>query len=151
MKTWSKFLADKGIKDSDPIASVEEKSGIDVDKDKEKGESPEHKAKFEKAHQEMVEFFTKRKSSASKIASQAVGNGNGPSQLTAWHFQAKAQPYEEVLSAIEAGQPKSWFESKRGMAMERVHNTLNSQQAFQKAMGELEVWGEACIKLFGKN
>jgi hypothetical protein len=148
MKTWKKFLAEKN--DSRSVADVEEESGIDVDHDEEKNEPDEHKSKFNEAHRKMVEFFTKRKSGAHKIASQAIGNGQGPSQLTAWHFSAKAKPYEEVLTAIESGKPESYFQGKRGMAMERVHNSLASQKNFQESMGELEVWGEACIQLFRK-
>jgi hypothetical protein len=151
MKTWQKFIMEKEIVDSSSVADQEEISGIDIDHDKEKNEPPEHKAKFEQAHQNMLEFFTKRKSGAAKIANQAVGNGKGPSQLTAWHFDAKAKPYEEVLEAIKSGKPQSYFEAKRGMAMERVHNSLNSQRPFQESMGELEVWGETVIQLFSKS
>jgi hypothetical protein len=142
MKSWAEFLE---VVDGEKIADVEEKSGIDVDRDKEKGEPKSHVQKFKKANKAQIEFFTARKEGAAKIAAK---DGSGPATLTKWHFAAKAAPYSEVLAAIHAGHPEEWFHKKRDEAMKKVHSSLTSQRHFQQAMGELEVWGEVCAQLF---
>lgn len=125
----------------------EEKSGIDTDKDKEKGESTAHKTKVLKKHAENVAFFNKRRQGAAKIATAAKEKG-GPSILTYWHFAAKDKQYAEVLKAINDGKDEKFFMSKYDETMNILHKTKFNQKSFQKIVGELEVWGEAIAQLF---
>lgn len=139
MRTWQQFL--------ETHESDEERNGIDTDHDNERGESAEHKAKVKKAHAETVKFFKARKEGAAKIASEARAKG-GPAMLTAWHFAAKAKPYQEVLSAIETGKDKSFYVSKCNNLLHKIRIGRMTEQHFQEVMGELEVWGEALAQLF---
>jgi hypothetical protein len=125
----------------------EEKSGLDLDHDKEKNESPKHKAKVEEAKKKMLEFFKKRKAGAAEIAAKAKSKG-GASILTYWHFAAKASPYAEVIRAIKNDESESFFMSKCRQVFLTIHCGKMKQQAFQRAMGKLEVYGEALAELF---
>ena len=134
MFTWKQYCESK-------------KSGLDLDKDQEKGEPKEHIEKIKKTKEEMLEFFHKRKEGAAKIASAAKEKG-GPSILTFWHFAIKNKPYEEVIKAIEDDKPKSFFMSKCKNLLSKIHCDKMSQKDFQELMGELEVAGEAMAQLF---
>lgn len=100
-----------------------------------------------KNNNEMVQFFEKRAAGAAKIASEARAKG-GPSILTAWHFAAKAKPYAEVLQAIKANKPESFYMSKCKSLMSSVRCGGMTQKSFQEVMGRLEVMGEAIAQLF---
>lgn len=140
MKTWHQYCENK--------EKTEEKSGLDLDHDNEKGESKEHKDKIKKKKAEMIEFFTTRKSGAQKIAIEAQTKG-GPSLLTAWHFKAKSNPYQEVLTAIKQNKPQTFFEFKFRSTLNKLKPNLKlTQEQFQKIVGELEVWGEVIAQLF---
>lgn len=143
MKTWNTFIEEKLSTEKQ-----EEKSGIDIDHDKEKGESSEHKHKFEEAKKAMLDFFKKRKEGAAEIARKAKAKG-GASILTYWHFAAKSQPYSEVLRAIKEDKSDSYFINKCKSIMAGLHVDKMTQQKFQRVMGQLEVWGEARAELFG--
>lgn len=136
MKTWLEFSVEK----------QEEKTGMDTDKDKERGESKEHRDKVKKAKEKMLDFFEKRKGGAKKIAQEARAKG-GPSILTYWHFAAKDVPYREVIQAIKQDKDKSWFESKFRSNLSIIKPNMG-QQKFQEVMGRLEVFGEAIAELF---
>lgn len=99
------------------------------------------KAKFD--------FFVKRQNGAKDIARKAKKKG-GASMLTAWHFEAKEKPYDEVLTAIEDKKEKSFFEKKCRELMREINFNNMTQKQFQAKMGELEVWGEALYKVFGR-
>lgn len=140
MKKFSSYL-DK--------EKAEEKSGIDLDHDNEKGESEEHKKKVEQKKKEIIEFFEKRKSGAMNIASEARAKG-GPSILTAWHFSAKNHPYIEVLHAIRTNKDETFFMQKCRNLISKIKPDKMTQKEFQEIMGELEVYGEALTKIFGE-
>jgi len=142
MKSWKTYLEEKLS-----VEKQEEKSGIDIDHDNEKGESKEHKRKFEEAKKGMLEFFKKRKEGAADIARKAKAKG-GPSILTYWHFVAKSQPYSEVLRAIREDRNESFYTSKCKSILSQLNQKTN-QQKFQRLMGQLEVYGEARAELFG--
>ena len=124
----------------------EEKNGLDTDHDNEVGEPKKHKEAVKKAKKEMLEFFETRKAGAIKIA--AAASKNGPSQLTAWHFRAKIQPYNDVLSAIRSDKNENYFIQKCTSLVGKLKFKKLKQEKFQELMGELEVWGEAVAKLF---
>jgi hypothetical protein len=126
---------------------AEEKSGIDIDHDKEKGESLAHKTKVLKKHAENIAFFNKRRHGAAKIAAAAEAKG-GPSILTYWHFAAKDKQYVDVLKAIKTGKDEKFFMSKYDELMDTLHKTKFNQKSFQQIVGQLEVWGEAIAQLF---
>lgn len=94
------------------------------------------------------DFFKKRQSGARDTAKKARKKG-GPSLLTAWHFEAKEKPYDQVLEAIKNKEDKSFYEKKCIEIHRRINFNRMTQREFQAAMGELEVWGEACYKIFG--
>jgi len=102
---------------------------------------------LENKNNENLEFFMKRKHGAEKIAVEARSKG-GPAMLTAWHFQAKQRPYEDVIAAIRSNRPKSFYESKCSALHNQIRCGKLTQQQFQKLMGEYEVWGEALAQLF---
>lgn len=139
MKTWNQFI-ENHEKD-------EEKNGLDLDHDNEKGESKEHKEKIKQAKKEMIDFFETRKESARKTANEARQKG-GPSLLTSWHFFAKIEPYQEIISAIKSNRDESFFLSKCKSALSKIHCGKMTQKSFQEHMGILEVYGEALAKLF---
>ncbi len=141
MSYWNKFLESKSSE------KQEEKNGIDLDHDSEKGESKSHKDKVHKAKQEMLDFFEKRKSGAAKIATEAKSKG-GPSILSFWHFAAKSYPYTEVISAIKSNKPESYYLSKCQQLAGQLKFAKLKQKEFQEIMGRLEVWGEAISQLF---
>ena len=92
-------------------------------------------------------FIEKRKVGAAEIATKATAKG-GYSNLTSWHFKAKATPYKEAQKAIKDDKPVSFFEKKYKNAMSRLHGSgLHTQKDFQKIVGELEVWGETLIQV----
>lgn len=101
----------------------------------------------DKTKANMLEFFHKRKKGAAKIASEARSKG-GPSMLTAWHFAAKDRPYQEVINAIENNRPRDFFVSKCKSLLAKIRCGTMKQEAFQRLMGELEVYGEAAAQLF---
>jgi hypothetical protein len=103
---------------------------------------------IESKNEAMVEFFTKRKVGAEKIAAEARNKG-GPAMLTAWHFAAKKRPYEEVIDAIKANKPKSYYDSKCRAGLHKIMCGRMGQKQFQEAMGIAEVYGEALAELFG--
>ena len=113
----------------------------------EKNESPKHKAKISEAKQEQLDFFQKRKAGAAEIAQKAKKKG-GASILTYWHFSAKATPYNEVIRAIKNDEPESYFLSKCKEIFATIQCGKMKQRNFQKAMGKMEVWGEALAELF---
>lgn len=129
------------------IEALEEKTGLDTDKDGEKGEPAAHQKKVKAAKQETLKFFIKRKDGAAKIAAQAASKG-GPAQLTAWHFSAKAKPYREVLQAIKTNKDQKFFNAKYKEHARKIAKGGLTQKQFQEVTGRLEVWGEACAKLF---
>lgn len=140
MKSWKQYC-ENHEKD-------EEKSGLDLDHDNEKGESKIHKEKIKKKKEEMLDFFNKRKTGAQKIANEAQTKG-GTSLLTAWHFKAKNVPYQEIITAIKQDKLETFFNSKFKTALNKLKPNLNlTQEEFQKIMGEIEVYGEAVLKLF---
>ena len=143
MKTWQQYLESKKAE------KAEEKNGLDLDHDLEKHEPKDHQIAVKKAKKNMLEFFTKRKEGAAKIAAEAKAKG-GPSKLTAWHFAAKAEPYSEVLSAIKADKDETHFLHKCFELVDKLKFKKLTQENFQKIMGQLEVWGEAVSELFGK-
>lgn len=95
----------------------------------------------------MVEFFTKRKAGAAKIASEARAKG-GVAMLTYWHFAAKDTPYTEVLAAIKAEKPESFYSGKMSSLLSK--SLKKGQQEVQELLGRIEVWAEARAQLFGK-
>jgi len=141
MSNWQSFLESKSSE------KAEEKSGLDLDHDGEKGESKEHKDKIKKAKDGLLEFFKKRKAGAEKIASEARAKG-GPSMLTAWHFAAKSKPYSEVLSAIKNNRDESFYLNKCQQLANKLKFKKLKQKEFQEIMGELEVVGEALAEIF---
>lgn len=132
---WQYFLENK--------EKEEEKHGLDVDHDQEHGESKIHRDKVKQAKKKTIAFFRKRQEGARKIARQAHDN-----QLTQWHFEAKNQPYDDVIQAIQDDKSKSYFLSKCKTLHSRIRCGSMSQENFQKVMGELEVWGETVAYLF---
>lgn len=125
----------------------EERSGLDLDHDNERKESSGHAKKVLKKHREMIEFFTKRREGAKKIAKSARAKG-GPSMLTYWHFEIKNAVYTEVIEAIKNNQDEPYFRTKWKKVMRMLHSGTQKQEDFQKTIGELEVWGEAISQLF---
>jgi hypothetical protein len=140
MITWNQF--------TEGMEEKEEKSGIDLDRDKEKGESAAHKAKIKKAKEENVAFFQARKDGARKIAMEAKAKGK-IGLPTYWHFSAKEKPYMEIISAIKLDRPESFFVNKCKSLLSKIRIGKMKQQDFQRIMGELEVFGEAVCELFG--
>lgn len=138
MKRWQEYKSSK--------EAAEEKTGMDLDKDSERGESLDHKKKVNLAKRKMIDFFEARKNGALKIAHGEANKGE-PVELTNWHFKAKNQPYSEVISAIKSNKSKQFFLNKFNNLLRQIKPTMN-QKLFQEKIGELEVWGEALIKLF---
>ncbi len=93
------------------------------------------------------EFIVKRKAGAAEIAKKAAEKG-GYADLTAWHFEAKLPQYDLALRAAKDGKPLEFFEEKVQMLVEKLfeNQATQTQAAFQKLMGELEVWGEIYIE-----
>lgn len=141
MINWQNFI------ESENKEKEEEKNGIDTDHDSEKNEPKEHQKKVKEAKEKMLDFFTKRKEGAEKIAQQAKEKG-GTSILTYWHFKAKAIPYTEVISAIKFDKPKEFFLNKCKNLLSKLNCEGMEQEDFQILMGKLEVWGEAMAQLF---
>ncbi len=142
MLTFHKFIESKKEED------LEEKSGLDLDHDHEKGESPAHKEKVEKKHKEMIDFFTKRQQGAREILSRAKSKDTKTSQLTIWHFSAKVSEYFQIITAIKTNKSKSYFESKYRLALEKLKNKNIDQKSFQMASAHVECWGETISQLF---
>ena len=134
MKTWQYFVESK--------ESEEEKVGMDLDHDGEKGEAKSHKDKIQKKHKENIEFFKNRKNGAMKIAAEAKSKG-GAAILTYYHFSAKAEPYLEVIRAIESNKEKKFFLSKFNALLPKLKLEKLSEKEFQELMGKMEVFGEA--------
>jgi len=125
----------------------EERNGLDLDHDKEKGEPKAHQQAVKKAKADMIEFFETRKKGAAKIATEAKAKG-GPSMLTAWHFAAKRQPYTEVIAAIKSDKNEAFYLAKCNELVRKLKFKNLKQESFQETIGKLEVWGEAISQLF---
>jgi hypothetical protein len=110
-------------------------------------EPKNHKDAVKEAKKVKLEFFEKRKQGAAKIAAEARSKG-GPSMLTAWHFAAKAQPYNDVLSAIRTDKDENFFMQKCLLLATKLKFAKLDEEQFQKLMGQIEVWGEAFAKLW---
>ncbi len=141
MNNWQKFVEAKNSEKD------EEKTGLDLDHDGEKGESKIHKDKIKKAKKELLEFFHSRKSSAQKILNESRGK-SGSAQLSAWHFAAKVKIYTEVISAVNSNQGESFYLNKCRQLSTKLKFDKIKQEEFQKILGELEVWGESLIHIF---
>jgi hypothetical protein len=125
------------------IEKKEEKLGLDLDKDKEKGESKEHIAKIKKAKQDLLKFFKDRKQGAINIASQAKSKNTDATQLTAWHFAAKRMPYDQVIAALNRNENVDWFRRKVKILVSKLNRSVEiGQKEFQELVGEIEVFGE---------
>ena len=95
---------------------------------------------------EFETFLAKRKSGASKLATQSNNKG-GLAKLTAIHFEAKAKPYAESLKHANDKNRDSFFKKKAKEVYDKLRNLDSmSQREFQAWMGELEVWGEVYIR-----
>lgn len=129
------------------VEKDEEKSGIDLDHDNEKGESKEHIKKFKDKKAEMIDFFTKRKEGAAKIAAAAKEKG-GVSTLTYWHFRVKNKEYLDVISAIKSDKDEKYFIGKYKEILSSINVEKMKQKEIQEAMGRLEIWSEAVSELF---
>jgi hypothetical protein len=92
------------------------------------------------------EFVEKRRAGADKIARAAEAKG-GYSILTAYHFQAKAKPYEDVHKHQGQEDRSSYYKEKAMEALDKLKKLDNlSQKEFQAITGVLEVYGEAYIQ-----
>lgn len=140
MKNWSNFFESK-------LEKEEEKTGLDLDHDKESKESVSHKKKITEKHKELVDFFTTRMNGAKKIESDARSKG-GPSLLTAWHFAQKTKSYKEILDYYDDNKDKKFFISKCRSIVSQIRFENITQKRYQELLGELECWGEAVIKIF---
>ena len=89
------------------------------------------------------EFLKARSDGAKKIKDMAAKKG-GPSQLTAYHFAAKAQPYAYCLKHVK----DPCFAARRAdNCLEKLQDwSKMSPKEFQEVMGALEVYGEAHLK-----
>lgn len=105
---------------------------------------------LERKQKTPLKFFEKRFQGAKKISEQAKKKG-GTSLLTHYHFAAKLEQYESVEEAIQQGKDKKFFESKYQNLLSQLKTLDMTQKEFQSLSGELEVWGEAIVKLFGRS
>lgn len=140
METWKQFIENKKEK-------AEEKNGLDLDHDKEKGEPKHHQEAVKKAKKKMLEFFQKRRAGAAKIASEAHTKG-GPAELTYWHFRSKDRCYQEVIFAIKNDRDESYFVQKCHEFVNKLKFNKLKQKDIQEILGKLEVFAEATAQLF---
>lgn len=93
---------------------------------------------------DLADFLQARKDGAQKIVKAAEEKG-GPSLLTATHFAAKDEPYQEAIDAASDSELDNCLEQALSILKQLTNIENLSQDQFQALTGQMEAYGEAYI------
>lgn len=93
---------------------------------------------------DLVDFLTARMEGAEKIK-KATEEKGGPATLTATHFAAKNEPYQEAIDAASDSELDRCLEHALSILKQLTNLESLSQDQFQALTGQLEAYGESYI------